>query len=88
MHIYIENPLLDGMRIVVTTPTTLLPPQGISVHDHIRVLGKEQEEQDEQEESYFLADVILPFNGIDKKFRMHREEMILQGGHPPPPLER
>lgn len=80
LRVLLDNPLLEDTWIIIVQENTALPPQGIRVRDHIRVLGEEIEQR-EAEEHTFLAHMILPFNTLDKTMRGQRRM-------PPPPLKR
>lgn len=83
MRISVDNPLLQSTWLILVQEDTKIPPQGIRIADHIRALGEEIE-QDEKSVHIFRAQLILPFNTIDKTMKGQHRKLI----PPPPPQVR
>jgi len=77
LRVLLDNPLLKETWFIIVQEDTVLPPQGIRVRDHIRVLGEEMEQRD-TEEHIFVAHMVLPFNTLDKTMKGQRRML------PPP----
>jgi hypothetical protein len=71
LRVRLDNPLLKETWFIIVQESTVLPPKGIRVRDHIRVLGEEVEQRDTAEHT-FVAHMILPFNTLDKTMRGQR----------------